>query len=379
MQSPTPDRGVRTGRLAIERGWCRVSFAYDIAFAIELAEAQRLLRDASRQSEPLRTRPGKEHFEFHPAPVRAPLRRPPVEVGGRRSTGEIECTLWDFGGAVVTYVFPIEGPVDELAKFGDALHDDKRLPEDARRIAEELLRAIGPAASQGRVAEVVEDYCVYVVEAWAGGISPGVEGAIALDGAGLARLLRAESGMLSDQETRDALSCVVSYAPDDGAVIDWNGSIIADPSPGDVLAVLEFANVELLEMRALDERLDEALDQAHQASHRKAKRFSLFGRADAAEARRIARMQVEGALLFEGVNNAIKLVGDQHLARVYRMASNRLHLAEWDASILRKLETLESIYQKLSDHRVSQRAETLEWIIIALIAFEVVMSLVDRV
>ena len=39
-------------------------------------------------------------------------------------------------------------------------------------------------------------------------------------------------------------------------------------------------------------------------------------------------MQVESAVLFEGVNNALKLLGDQYLARVYRLASQRFHLEE---------------------------------------------------
>ena len=39
---------------------------------------------------------------------------------------------------------------------------------------------------------------------------------------------------------------------------------------------------------------------------------------------------------------------------------------------------MESIYQKISDQAATRRAEVLEWIIIALIAFEIVMSFVKR-
>ena len=87
---------------------------------------------------------------------------------------------------------------------------------------------------------------------------------------------------------------------------------------------------------------------------------------------------MDSAILFEGVNNALKLIGDQYLARLYRLAAHRLHLPDWDSSILRKLQTAESIYTKLSDQQTTLRMEALEWIIIALIAFEVVMSLVRR-
>ena len=90
-------------------------------------------------------------------------------------------------------------------------------------------------------------------------------------------------------------------------------------------------------------------------------------------ARDISQWQVDSAILFEGVNNVLKLIGDQYLARVYRLAAQRFHLADWDASIFRKLETLESIYQKISDQMVSRRMEVQEWIIIFLIAISIVL------
>ena len=52
-------------------------------------------------------------------------------------------------------------------------------------------------------------------------------------------------------------------------------------------------------------------------------------------------------------------------------ASQRLHLNDWDANIIRKLHTLESLYQKMSDHAAHWRMELLEWIIIILIAISI--------
>ncbi len=90
---------------------------------------------------------------------------------------------------------------------------------------------------------------------------------------------------------------------------------------------------------------------------------------------KIAQLQVDNALLFESVNNALKLLGDQYMARVYTNAAKRFHLADWDASILRKLSTLESIYDKITERVASQRMELLEWIIIVLIALSIVVTL----
>jgi hypothetical protein len=182
----------------------------------------------------------------------------------------------------------------------------------------------------------------------------------------LARILRAEPGPLSRQEVDDALAHGISYADLDAVFVDWNAALLFDPHPQEATAALEFANVELLEMRHLDDRLDAALEATDALLER-----ARAGRASNATLERISALQLDAAMLFEGVNNALKLLGDQYLARLYRATCQRFHLPDWDQSILRKLDTLDGIYQKLADRRTNRRMEALEWIIVALIAFEV--------
>ena len=191
-----------------------------------------------------------------------------------------------------------------------------------------------------------------------------------------ARLLRSERDALSEQEIADAMSTRVSFGRDDVAIVDWSAALLVDREPDDVRSVLEFANLQLLEVRFLDAALDRALDRSYEVVS-KPRRFGALGpswsRRELAE---IGSFEVEGAILFERVGNAIKLVGDQYLARVYRAASQRFRLAEWNAGVLRKLETIESLYRKVQDRASGARAEALEWIIIALIAIEVLFTLV---
>jgi hypothetical protein len=141
--------------------------------------------------------------------------------------------------------------------------------------------------------------------------------------------------------------------------------------------VLEFANLQLLEMRFLDGALDRALDRAYELISRSRPWFMLLPGTARKELRRVGRMQVDAAILFERVGNALKLLGDQYLARVYRSANQRYRLAEWNSGVLRKLETLESIYEKVHDQSTSLRMEALEWIIIALIAISIVLPLFE--
>jgi hypothetical protein len=124
-------------------------------------------------------------------------------------------------------------------------------------------------------------------------------------------------------------------------------------------------------MRLLDGKLDRSLDRCYEAVSTKGFRLPFVP----LDVRRIGRMQVDGALLYERVRNALKLLGDQYLSRLYRLAAGRFHLAEWHSSIQRKLDALESVYGKLFDRAASRRMEFLEWLIVLLILLEILMSL----
>ena len=94
-----------------------------------------------------------------------------------------------------------------------------------------------------------------------------------------------------------------------------------------------------------------------------------------ADMHQVAELQLESAVMLERVSNALKVFGEEYLARIYRLAAGRFHLAELEATITRKLTTIESIYQKLSDKAASIRMEALEWVVIVLIALEIVLGL----
>ncbi len=367
MRMPLP----RPSVLSVERGTCYALFAYDIAMAIDLNEAERQIL-AAKQRERLRPRRrAPKYFEYQPPPLRVTQEIEPVALGFYRSSPTVDLVLYDFGAVSVTYGFPLRGPFSDLLALSDDLYDNELLLSDSQRRVEELILVLRQALSKPHIADFVEDYVIFQIETFASPCT--AEELCAGHAQEIAQILRAEKEVLSEQEVRDALSHRISFGSDDVTIVDWNATLLFDRNGDDVRAVLEFANVELLELRYLDERLDEALDRSYEALSR-----GMWGpfwllRSYGADLRRIAQWQADSAMLFEGVSNALKLLGDQYLARVYRLVSRRLHLAEWDASIIRKLQTLESIYEKMSDQAANRRMELLEWIIILLIALSIIL------
>ena len=364
--------------LQIRAGVCYAMFAYDIGLAIDLEEAARRTMEATEPETIRHKRRAPEWLEFRPAPLRVIQTGAPVSIAGFTTGARVESVLYDFGAVSVAYAIPLSGPLSGLLALSDGLYENRAPMEDSRRRVEEIMRRIARAVDKPHIADLVEDYAVYQLQELEGVGGP-VDAAAALEKEGrlLARVLRAEPGELSEQETADALSSRIAYGPGEEAIIDWNAAVVMVREAEDVKTILEYANVELLELRRLDDQLDSVLDRSYKAL--KPGRWPRSFRLTAGrELRRIAELQMDSALLFEGVNNALKLVGDQYLARVYRLAAARMHLPEWDTSILRKLQTAESIYEKLSDQEVTRRMEALEWIIILLFAFEIGMTFLRR-
>jgi hypothetical protein len=384
----------------IEDGVCHVFFAYDVGLGINLDEVQRLIgAGGQRKVVPHRRRtPG--HFGFARPPLRIidraaplPLTLHPGTAEGTRwaTASQVECLLFDFGAISVMYTIPLRPPgvtatdLGELVPLSSSLYENAALLGDSRRRVEELLAQVRAGVKRPSISPLVEDYAVYHLtrvsassDGGAGSVPPDAPHTLLARAPLLAALLRSEPGPLSPQEIEDAVACRISYTPNDLTLIDWNSALVLGEEMEDVLAVLEYANLELLELRQLDEELDRALERSRSIERPRWWRRTLGLGPELGDApfRRIAELQVDAAVLFEEVNNSLKMLGDQYLARVYRLASQRLHLGEWDATILRKLDTLENLYDKMHDFQANRRMELLEWIIILLIAFEIVMSFV---
>jgi hypothetical protein len=363
------------GSLKIRGAVVRVLCAYDIGLSIRLDACRERVSGLEADERIRHKGHAPQYFQFDPPPLRLVRDIESLVVGGRATTRQAEVLLYDFGGVSVGYSIPFDGTLEELVGLSCALAEDPGIERHAEELVRRLLDLIRDHVDRPGLAEPEEDYLVFQVPAFEGGEDP--EAVVERHAPDFARLLRSERDAPSTQEAREALLERVRFGADDLAVIDWNAALLVDREPEDVVSVLEFANLELLEMRFLDEKLDRSLDRAFEAlsTPRVTSALRLPGTARR-EMRSIAQMQVDGAILYERVSNALKLLGDQYLARVHRTAAQRFHLSEWSAGILRKLDTLDSIYQKVHDHSATQRMEVLEWIIIVLIAFSMVMPFV---
>jgi hypothetical protein len=261
-----------------------------------------------------------------------------------------------------------------LSRLAGWLADPTPLLQAGRSVLEPLYQRLLPALVQPHwAADLSEEYVVFHLAPSTR--LPPPDQLIGSRAAWLAGLVRLESGPLSSTEVEEALRLHLSYSPDDLVLPDWAAAVLIDRDCDETLQAIEFANLQLLEFRNIDNRLDCSLAAAYR-SVVPLKRWSLpFSRGHARSLRSLGGLKVEFTGLFERTENALKLVGDQYLARVYHLVAQRFHLDEWEQGIQRKLEAGEGVYQVLSDQAAGYRTEVLEVIVIVLILVELLLAI----
>jgi hypothetical protein len=94
--------------------------------------------------------------------------------------------------------------------------------------------------------------------------------------------------------------------------------------------------------------------------------------------RRTAALLLELSEMIERLENAVKIVGDFYLARLYQSAVRRFRLASWQETVLRKQKLVAEVNDLTGDAADTSRAELLEIVVILLISYEVLAAFLKR-
>lgn len=352
----------------VREGVCHAIFAFDIGREIELARVPDALR-ISGGAAPVVTRETCLHFAD--PPLRTAVAVPAIPVGGSTTGTQATLVVYEFGVVAVVFDVPAAGPLSDLARLAAEVRATESLAVAARAVATDTLRRLGDAVDGPALATIVEDYLVFHVRRADASLPAGSWLPTFADE--LAGVLRAETGSLAPQEVERTVRGHVVHGPDDLVIVDENAAVVVRDRADDLLALLTFATVQLLEMRHLDARLDDDLQRSYDVVRRVAPRSVLLPAPHRGALEQVARRQIDAALLFEHVRNAPKLLGDIYLARVYEEAARRFRLGDWNDAIHRKLDVLGTIYDRLRDRATVTRAEILEWIVIVLIVVSMVI------
>src|SRR5262245_29747572 len=357
------------------RGTLHIFVAFDWGYQIHLEHARRPLPAESQDL--ARRPPTPSSIAYRPAPLSYPLptlRLNLAELGAVQAAAET--IVFDFGGASVSLKIPFQLTPPAIARLAGALADPQPLVDAAQNASRELFTELQPAIQQAAWSPLGEEYFVFQLPP-AEQFPPSPE-LIEEHASWLVGLARLECQELSPTEIDSALQSRISYSPSDMLLAAWSASVLIDRDCEETLQAIEFANMQLLEYRFIDNLLDDRLAAAYSTIHRTLQSWLPFWRTHARPLRRLGELRIEANALFERASSALKLVGDPYLARVYRLIAERFHLAEWEKNVREALDVVEGAYQVVSDQSGAFRVEFLEVIVIVLIAIEILMAVFRR-
>lgn len=297
-----------------------------------------------------------------------------VNLGPLRSGDEefeVIAKIYDFGVITIKLVLPIATTLDSVSYQSQKLVENKELQKSAESIAQKITHAIQYALVRPYRELEWEDYTVFIINNTEQQLP--AKDVLSYYQRPIASILRSEQD-LSEQEINDALKNPLSYTPQDLVLVDWNAAFIYDPQLSyDVLDALEYAVIELLELRTYDDLLDKVLDKAYDDVGQK-RQQALWGLTPFGKTlKRLYRIKVDISSFIDKVENALKLVGDIYLARVYTAAANRFYLQNWKNSVKEKLNTVQNIYTMLQEEASNRRMLILEMIIVLLFIWDIIL------
>ncbi|HEY3449689.1 MAG TPA: hypothetical protein VGK67_25265 [Myxococcales bacterium] len=365
-----------TEPLLIDKGWLHAYRMYDVADEIDLEKALAISKQAATRLK--LSREGSQYLEVPNPPVAFLLGQRPVAVKGGTLSAEVIARLFDHGAVSIQLRLPLPAgtTLGDLAPLADEIYDSAGIDQLARAEAEALAKNLSEAFKKPHFWEGSEDYHVIFVEKFR--TEPTADEILRREN--LARLMLGETGAkkLSDHEQWDVTKHAFSYFQDDLAVIDWNCAFVYEPSGSrDIPDILEIATAQLLEMRYYDDVLDKQLSRLYDEMEKKGRSFvSLFWSEYSTLRREVMVLMLEIAEFTERVENSLKVVGDFYLARIYRAAVRRFRIPTWQESVDRKESLVRQIYDLLNGEVEHGRMFVLEFTIVVLILFEILMPLV---
>jgi hypothetical protein len=351
---------------------------FDVADGIDLERCRTLITEGGAETKRLKlAREGSEFIQLSTPPLAVELGARTLLLGGQGRDVSLSARVHDDGALAVVVNVPIPSgtTLDALIPFADELYDSKAVDALAAEECARLRTLLGPAMESPHLWEQNEGYTVLFVRRIEG--DPTAKELFAEPV--LARLIlgEAKADKLSESETREVLDQHFAYTDRDLAVIEWSASFIYEPTGSeDIVDLLEVANAQLLELRYYDSVLDRELGRVYDTIGKKRGGSILYS-----PYRQLLRdlmlTLIELSEFIERVENALKIVGDVYLARVYESAVRQLRISKWTEQVTRKHRLLQQTYGLLKGEVDNDRALTLEVMVVGLIVLEILIALLQ--
>ncbi len=387
---------------------CEVLMIFNCASVVHLDKAREILVPG-RQGVPWEVLPDSSYTGLYdPQPIRLSDTSDPFRIGSFDSSRLVEMTVWQTGLITIKYTIEVaeQTTFETLQDLHEELSTSKLLLIDSRKRVGSLLTLLGDTAEEIVEEPKIEDYLIFVLESH--GEAKEFLNANRPAIAGLLRGANPENP-LSDDGIDDALQYFHAPRRHTLAVVDWNAALVCGPNTANERELLEFVQMQLLELRHLRAKLGRELDEAgrlfdrlqkeqervNQEKRSKLRFWYLCKRAVLSSLQqvglvhhevggldeslfRLGMLVVDAQECIENVTHAIDLVGDPILVKLHELAKQRFGLDKLGETVSEQLAKLNNIHEKLTGRHHASQGLFWELVVVILITIEVVKAFFEH-
>jgi hypothetical protein len=175
-----------------------------------------------------------------------------------------------------------------------------------------------------------------------------------------------------------------SFTDQDVAIFDMDRAFLIAPNHDydDLLLIIEHANYQLLELRALDKLLDRLLDDAERDVRGRTK-HGTRGKRSLAQGPFLRRslsqklgnlqpLRLDALFILENLENSSRIIGDYYLEQIYDHLCGLFNTQGWKRNVEKRLEILQSIYTLTKNDRTDSTMVLLEFLVVIMIGVELI-------
>ncbi len=343
---------------------------YDVGWEIDLDQLQRELASnfLTARTSFVRVKPRSIIMDVQPLLIR--MGQCKVENKDREFEFKIFARIFDVGVISLCFVYEDrEGDYYTLEEIAFLFTEQKGLENHFLEYLDKLTSMLKPHMKNFSFdPDFFEDYTIYIMDYLDSSIDP-------------VPLLAGEKKDFSLQIREEIMKSAQSYTKNDMAILSWDSAFLCDPeTPTDLYDLIEFANVQVLELRHYDQELSRQMTKMYDdiifadklPPFRRRKQYRMI-------MSNLMETNADICDVIEKINNLIKVTEDVYYARVYAMVLKVLRSGQWSESVSHKIGVMQDNYSMLSDEVRTQHSNFLEWIIIVLIAIEIIMTIVENI
>jgi hypothetical protein len=342
---------------------------FDIGHEIDLKNAQGILSKLGH-SEEFRLRRGVKSVVIEEVPLILYLNNIVIHLDNRDVNTTVVAKIWNFGALSISFKidFPQKIAKNEMVHLSSKIYENEGINEISKEKAFHIIENLTTSIKGPKLWDQFEEYVIYIDNE-----APASEEKInnLINDPFLYQLLLAEPKAQLSRYVKESIKAnQLQYSQNDLVVLDWDSAyVISEGDSQDICDVIEFANVQLLELRYYDELLDKKLSALYKEVM--LANQSIFNKKYKKLNQEAIQIYLEISEVVERIENSLKVVGDVFYGRVFRSALERFKIKEWKSNVDNKLKNLLDVSHLNNQEIQNKRSQFMEFVIVILIAVEV--------